>query len=152
MRIRDHPGSAAAILLTGVVVLHAMLGMGGGWLSSGTPLGKNVSALPVEGSRARVALQWCREHVTIIHDVYWAAACSVYAEQEQKRRTACLHAQGSAAASTDSPCEGALAPLDDSPDCTLPDARASTLNIARAAAEQQCLVEAAAAERSTPRR
>jgi hypothetical protein len=149
MRIRDHPGTAAAILLGGTLVLHAMLGIGGGWPSAAKPPGKAGSALPAEGSGARLALQWCREHVTIIHDVYWAAACTVQAEAEQARRAACLQAQGLAAASTSSPCETALAPLDDSPDCTLPDARASTLNSARAAAEQQCLVDATATERTS---
>ena len=107
MRIRDHPDTAAAFVLLAVAVLSA---------SWGPPAFRTpAQMLPPEGSSARLKLEWCRENVAIVHDVYWASACS--------RRAA----------------EGND---DDSPDCTLPDDRALPLNAARARAEQQCLDEA----------
>ena len=124
MQIRHHPATTAALLLGGMAVLHALLGgSGGAALMHRT---EQRSPLPAPGSHAAKTLEWCRSNVTIIHDVHWASACSLVAEEQRKGHTA-----GDEAA-------------DDSPDCTLPDQRALPLNMARAKAEQQCLEEAAA--------
>jgi hypothetical protein len=107
MRIQDHPGTAAAFLLAGMAALQGPL-----------PVAPNASAertLPLPGTSARMALEWCRENVSIIHDVHWATACATQGE-------------------------------DDSPDCTLPDDRASILNADRAQAEDQCLADAVAGD------
>ena len=121
MRIRGHGDTATAILLVGVVVLCAW------WIDR--PQRAALPAvvpqwLPAQGSVARERFEWCRENVAIVHDVYWASACKVLADQG-----------GSG-----------LELVDDSPDCTLPDDRARLLNEARARAEQQCLEEARVVE------
>ena len=121
MRIADHPEATAAILLVGLVALHGWLGGGLTWPRSAALVAPARQALPAPGSNARKTLEWCRENVTIIHDVYWASACASAGKA------------GEAA--------------DDSPDCTLPDDRARALNMARAKAEQQCLDEATGATR-----
>jgi hypothetical protein len=123
MQIRHHPAMTAAILLGGMAVLHALLGGSGGasLLGAREPL-----PLPSPASQAGKTLDWCRGNVSIIHDVYWASACSVVAEQQRQQLR-----------------EGGETP-DGSPDCTLPDDRARPLNLARAKAEQQCVEEAAA--------
>lgn len=123
MQIRHHPATTAALLLAGMAVLHALLG-GSGGASLLHPAAQRP--LPAPGSHAGKTLEWCRANVSIIHDVHWASACSLVAEEQRKGNPA-----------------GGEAP-DDSPDCTLPDQRARPLNMARAKAEQQCLEEAAA--------
>jgi hypothetical protein len=125
MRIRPDPGTAAATLLVGMFALQWLAGPGGRWPQSFTPPVNNSRALPLPGSSARAALEWCRENVTIIHDVHWATACSTHAEVQRAS-----HAEAA----------------DDSPECTLPADRASALNAARAQAEDQCLAEAVAAD------
>lgn len=145
MRTRDRSATAAAILLAGIAASHALLGGAGRW-PAGASLAPSVQQpLPPEGSSARKAFEWCQDNVTIVHDVYWASACVVVAEEQRRQRTACLEAQASLQGAAAGPeCEAAAAPPDDSPDCTLPDARALPLNKARAKAEQQCLDEATA--------
>jgi len=91
------------------------------WPQAPTPPATHSQALPLPGSSARAALEWCRENVSIIHDVHWATACAAHAETQRAS-----HAEAA----------------DDSPDCTLPAERAATLNAARAQAEDQCLAEA----------
>ena len=140
MRIRDHPETAAAILLVGLAALHALLDVAGGW-PEGVLLALPVPhRLPAVGSSARKDMDWCLQNVTMVHDVYWASACAVDAEQQRARRTACLARRPA----NERACDTGLEPPDDSSDCTLPDNRARDLNAARAKAEQQCLDEAAA--------
>jgi hypothetical protein len=140
MRIRDHPESTAAILLVGIAALHAMLGAAGGWPQGVLLAGPVLRPLPPVGSSARKDMDWCLQNVSIIHDVYWASACVVDAQQQYDRRVACLATHPG----KDRACDTGLGPPDDSSDCTLPDIRARDLNVARARAEQQCLDEAAA--------
>ena len=125
MRSPDHADTAAAILLMGLAVLHGLLGGGGAWPRGAALFAPAERQLPSLGSSARNTLEWCRVNVTIIHDVHWASACAVLAEEQR--------AQGNADA-------------DDSAECTLPDDRAGALNLARAQAEQQCLDDALAGE------
>lgn len=125
MHIPHRPEAAAAILLAGMALLHGVLGGSGGASLLRTA---EAPSLPAPGSRAGQTLEWCRSNVTIIHDVYWASACSVVAEEQRR-----LHPD-------------AAAP-DGSPDCTLPDERARLLNAARANAEEQCVQEAVAMAR-----
>jgi len=128
MRSRDRADTAAAILLMGLAVLHGLLNGGGAWRPDAPLLAPAERQLPSLGSSARNTLEWCRANVTIIHDVHWASACSVLAEEQRGQ---------------------AGAEPDDSPECTLPDDRAGPLNLARANAEQQCLDEALASEAPT---
>jgi hypothetical protein len=128
MQIRHHPATAAAILLGSMAVLHALLGGSGG----ASLLHPAERPLPSPATPAGKTLEWCRGNVSIIHDVYWASACSVVAEEQRK--------------ATPAPNE---AP-DGSPDCTLPDDRARSLNLARAKADQQCVEEAAAMAQRDP--
>ena len=140
MHIREHPAIAAAVLLAGLASAYSLIGAGNGWLQAMTARSDGSAAPPLAGGSARVALEWCRENVGMIHDVHWANACTTHAEQQSAVQAACLHGQTSAGSA--SPCATNLEAPDDSPDCTLPDALAGPLNLARARAEQACLVEA----------
>ena len=146
MRFRHHPHTPAAVLLAGIAALHALLGGGGGapWAAlqraSRPPA---AQALPAPGSSERKVFDECRHNVSIVHDVYWASACTVLADEHRQLRSACMAARGS----PDLVCPALLDAIDDSPECTLPDARAFALNAARTAAENRCH-EAAAAERN----
>lgn len=82
MHLRQHPGAAAALLLTGVAVLHGLLGTGDRWPEAPATARSVTAPLPPAGSRARTELQRCQEHVTIIHDVHWAAACNANEEDD----------------------------------------------------------------------
>lgn len=140
MRLQDHPETTAAMLLVGLAALHGLLGAAGGWPQGVLLAAPAPRPLPPVGSRARKDIDWCLENVSMIHDVYWASACAVDAQEQRARRIACLgpHAGDRRA------CETGLEAPDDSTDCTLPEHRARDLNTARAKAEQQCLDEAAA--------
>ncbi|GAB3657130.1 hypothetical protein [Ramlibacter alkalitolerans] len=140
MRIRDHPESTAALLLVGIAAFHAMFDAAGGWPQGALLARPVLRPLPPVGSSARKDMDWCLQNVAIIHDVYWASACVVAAQQQDARRVACLASHPG----KDHACETGLGPPDDSSDCTLPDQRAGELNVARAKAEQQCMDEAAA--------
>lgn len=143
MRIWHHPLTPAAILLAGIAALHALLGAGGRVPQA--PQGAQrvePAQLPAPGTSERKSLDWCRHNVAIIHDVYWASACTVVADEQRQRRAACSEARASpAGAPADLACPPALEPPDDSPECTLPNDRALLLNTARAHAEQQCFDE-----------
>jgi hypothetical protein len=75
MRIRLDATTTAAALLSGMALVNAVIG----GVESGFP----AAILPAQSVRARMpldeperlALENCRENVTIIHDVHWAAAC-----------------------------------------------------------------------------
>lgn len=150
MRTLDPSETTAAVLLAGIAAIHALLGATGHWPQGGGAAQQSAvqPPLPAPGSSARKAFEWCTDNVSIIHDVYWASACMVVADEQRRRRAACGASQSlSGLATADPECAAALAPPDDSPDCTLPDQRALSLNRARAKAEQQCLEEAGALRR-----
>ena len=148
MRILQHPHTPAAVLLGGIAALHAVIGGGGGVPGAparSPPATQAATAhtvqLPPAGSAARKNLDWCRHNVEIVHDVYWASACSVLADEQRSRGRDCLQAAHGATAQAR--CEAVLQAADGSPECTLPDDRAQLLNLARSRAEQQCFDEAA---------
>jgi hypothetical protein len=150
MRIRHHPHTPAAVLLAGIAALAALLGGGGGapWAAlQGASRAPVAPALPAPGSTERKAFDECRHNVSIVHDVYWASACTVLADEHRQLRSACMASRGSPQLL----CPPLLEPVDDSPECTLPDDRAASLNAARAQAEQECLDEATASPRITGR-
>jgi len=129
----QRPEIAAVLLLVGIAALQALLDAAAGWPQAvlrAAPA-PPARALPAAGSSERKAMEWCLQNVAMIHDVYWASACSVEAELQQARRVACQPH-----------CGAGFEPPDDSPDCTLPEHRARELNAARAKAEQQCMDEA----------
>ncbi len=144
MRIRDHTHAAAAILLVGVVALFARTVPWPGHESLAVAVHPPV---PPAGSNARVRFDGCLQNVGVIHDLYWASACSVVAAEKKRQRTMCLE---TAPSSRDTSRDTSRAPAcepdngddDDSPDCMLPEDRARRLNEARATAEQECLDEA----------
>ena len=147
MRMPHHPGTTAAILLLGVAAFGAWFAAAPRW-PAGAPLvpAPSTRTLSPLDSAARQAIQACQDHVTIIHDLYWASACAVVADEQRVKRQACVQpASLPPRAPADPECAPGLAPPDDSPDCTLPEARARVLNLARAEAEQQCEHEEAAA-------
>src|SRR4051794_31688836 len=112
MRIRQHTQAAAAILLVGVLVLFARLAE----RPAHAPLSASArSTLPPPGSTARASFDACLQNVGVIHDLYWASACSVVAAEKRRRGASDLQDE------------------DDSPDCMLPEDRARRLNEARAA-------------------
>lgn len=155
MRIRHHPHTPAAVLLAGIAAVHALLGGDAGAplraLSRAPAPVSDQRSLPAPGSTARKNLDWCRHNVAIVHDVYWASACSVLADEQHRRRAACAEAGASGAGSQpDVACHAAIELPDDSAECTLPNEHALVLNTARAHAEQQCFDEAASAQQSGP--
>ena len=116
MRIRHHPATAAAMLLAGVAALDGTPGSGGAPVAP-TVVAPVRQSLPAPGTQARSALEWCRENVATIHDLYWATACAAAAD---------------------------VGEAEDSTECTLPNERARPLNAARERAEQQCVDDALA--------
>jgi hypothetical protein len=144
MHIRPNATIAAAILLAAIAA-SVSTGVGQREIQPADETGALLAAL---GTSGRSALQQCRENVAIIQDVHWAAACMANAAEVNAKRAACLGEEPPQGATvTPGPCESALEPPDDSPECTLPDARAFALNAARTAGENRCLDEAAATER-----
>lgn len=119
MRMLLGDRTAAGLMLAGIAVLDAL--GGGSWRPPAPPT--VPLALPSAG---QLAVERCRDHVTIIHDVHWAAACMTLAEEQM--------------------AAGLFAPdaVDDSPECNLPPQRAESINAERAAAEDRCLAEAVA--------
>jgi hypothetical protein len=127
----------AVVLLAGVAVLFR-------------------AAVPVPGERAvtvmssgpqRLALERCEKHVLMVHDVRWAAACMVLAEQEEAQHAQCLADPaivGSPQLGKDY-CNRAFAEADGSAECTLPPERAAPLNAILQDEEDKCAVEARAA-------
>jgi hypothetical protein len=150
MHLRDHPGTAAAILLACIAAHYAAFDRARAWTGSATLLAPARHVLPAPGSSARRAFEWCRENVAIIHDEYWASACTVVAAEQRQRRLACGGARPGKAAPADPLCAPDAPAPDDSPDCTLPNERAKALNLARAKAEDNCLDDAVAAARHAP--
>ena len=141
----DRPLTAtptAALLLAGAVTIYAVIAVSSGGRNA--PGAKQLVVQAPLTVNGREVLGRCRHNVTIIHDVHWAAACDVNAQDLELKHAACQRA----AASGDAPPACAfLEPPDDSPECNLPPSRAYTLNNSRAAAENMCFDEAAAAER-----
>lgn len=123
MRTQVEPRIAAALLLAGTAAVHALNGALEGWPATRFDAAPQATPLPPPGSSARRTLDWCGEHVAMIHDLHWASACTAVAQEQRALQAG---------------------PVDDSPDCTLPEARAFALNRARDEAERQCLADAAA--------
>lgn len=73
MRMHLRPTTQAALLLVGLAMLNAVTTRRP---AQDTPVVAQthgpVALLATDG---RMALRRCREHVAIIHDVHWAAAC-----------------------------------------------------------------------------
>lgn len=134
MHIRPNATIAAAILLAAIAASVAT-STGKREVQPADEAGRLLAAL---GASGRSALQQCRESVAIIQDVHWAAACMAIAAEVNAKRAECLRKEA---------CKPTLEPPDDSPECTLPEARAFALNAARTAGENRCLDEAAAADR-----
>ena len=133
---------AAALALAGAVVIGALIAASYG--SRDAPAARRAADPAQLGANGREVLGRCSHSVMIIHDVHWAAACDVTARELELKHAACRRAADSGEAP---PACAFMEPPDDSTDCSLPPGRAYTLNNARAAAENQCFDEAAAAER-----
>lgn len=101
-----------------VVVLLLLAGLAW-WAARPAPVTRVASqSLP---PATRQALAECAESAMLLHDVRWAAACMLLAQQDETR--------------------------DGSTDCELPDAHAARLNELFHRAEQRCLAEAGARRR-----
>ena len=142
MHIRLNATHPTALMLAGVAVLVVVL-----LASRGRPVPAESppTAGPL-GTQGLLALERCRHNVTIIHDVHWAAACESNAREVQARLAQCHGEVASGGGGHPASCQ-AMEPPDDLPDCTLPPNRAFALNNARSLAENQCLDEAAFAQR-----
>jgi hypothetical protein len=145
MRIRARSEVTAVFLLVGVLALFARSSEAPGHAPHPDMA---HPALPPAGSAARARFDACRQNVATIHDLYWASACTVFAEERRQHRLHCEEAARAAPRSRPAPgCEPEIEDDDDSPDCMLPEDRARRLNEARTAAEQECLDDATAATR-----
>src|SRR6185295_13298760 len=101
---------------------------------------------PMPSGPQRLALERCEEHVLMVHDVRWAAACVALAEQIEARHAQCLADPaivGNPQFGKDY-CNRTLAEADGSAECTLPPARAALLNAILREDEEKCAVEARA--------
>jgi hypothetical protein len=146
MRLTLNATAAAALLLAAIPAHNALFGARSVWPVS-PPSQPAKPAAPL-GRIGRMALERCVEHVEIIHDVHWAAACMLNAKEEQARQAACLRAQLTApAGSVPDACVATVEPPDDSAECTLPPARAAMLEAGRQAAQGRCRTEAFELER-----
>jgi hypothetical protein len=150
MHLRDHPGTAAAILLACTAAHYAALDQARNWSRAAALPASMGPVLPAPGTHARSSFEWCRENVANIHDEYWASACAVVAAEQRQRRLACTAPPAGNSTPADPVCAPDAPAPDDSPDCTLPDERAKPLNLARAQAEDNCLAEALAGARRAP--
>lgn len=91
----------------------------------------------------RSELEHCTQGALLFHDVRWAAACMVLAEQHKRKHAACVSnpsitgnqqlGQGY--------CDATFEELDGSPDCDLPNAHAANLYALLQEAERKCMVE-----------
>ncbi|MBK6005603.1 hypothetical protein JJB11_05815 [Ramlibacter ginsenosidimutans] len=144
MHLRDHPGTAAAILLACIAAHYAALDHARTWWRAAALPAPVRHVLPAPGTSARRAFDWCRENAANIHDEYWASACAVVAAEQRQRRLACTAPPAGSSRPADPVCAADAPAPDDSPDCTLPDERAKPLNLARDEAEDNCLSEALA--------
>ena len=134
--------------LMGAVVAAALL-FGAGLVShyfvDWRPLAAEPAPQPVSPAQ-RAALAQCTEAALLFHDVRWAAACMVLAEQDDAKREACLDDPAISA----NPqlgkdyCNRTFAQRDGSADCDLPEARAASLDALLKDAEQKCQAEARA--------
>lgn len=133
--------------LIGGILAAALLG--GAGLVSRFPVDRPVTAEPAPepvSAAQRLAQQQCAEAAFLSHDVRWAAACMVLAEQDEWKHAACLDDPAIAA----NPqlgkdyCDRTFALRDGSTDCDLPDARAASLNASLSDAEEKCRAEASA--------
>lgn len=150
MYLRDHPGTAAAILLACIAAHYAAFDHARTWSHAAALPAPVRHVLPAPGTSARRAFEWCRENVANIHDEYWASACAVVAAEQRQRRLACPMASARTARPADPVCAPDAPAPDDSPDCTLPNERAKPLNLARAKAEDNCLADALAGVAHAP--
>ena len=94
-------------------------------------------------------LEQCVAAAGLIHDISWASACMLVAEEAEVRHADCLKdslVMGSPQLGKEH-CDKTYGPSDDSPECTLPPARAATLNAQLKGAEDSCLEEARAKSR-----
>ena len=127
----------AGMLLAGVAVLHR----------AAAPVPVERAVTPIPSGPQRLALEGCEKHVLMVHDVRWAAACMVLAEQEEARHARCLADPaivGNPQLGKDY-CNRAFAEVDGSAECTLPPERAAPLNAILQDEEEKCAVEARAA-------
>jgi hypothetical protein len=106
-----------------------------------------LSQLPVEEAGSRVGapeLEQCGEAAVLLHDVSWASACMLVAQEADARHAECLRdpliMNNSQLGKAH--CDKHHGPQDDSPECTLPLARAAVLNASLKDAEDKCLAEA----------
>jgi hypothetical protein len=102
MAISPRGSAATALALLLAAVLAALLADGPAPRTSSVPDPMALAPGAVQG------VMPCLYHVTIIHDVHWAAACTTNE------------------------------PPDNGPDCTLPPMRAAVLNAAQREAEASC--------------
>ncbi len=139
--------TAARNWLIGAILAAALLA--GAGLVSHLLVDRTVTAEPAPepvGAAQRLAQQQCAEAAFLFHDVRWAAACMVLAEQDEWKHAACLNDPAIAA----NPqlgkdyCDKTFALRDGSPECDLPDARAASLHALLRDAEEKCRAEALA--------
>jgi hypothetical protein len=130
-------------LSTAISTVALLAGAGAAlYFTSTRPLPGPAAPDAATGS-VRAAIEQCAEAAQIVHDVRWAAACMVLAEQDRARHAACLENPdiiGNPKLSK-AYCDRTFAQSDGSADCTLPDERAASLLALLTAAEQRCAVE-----------
>lgn len=106
------------------------------------PAAPDVPA-PRSAAQKNSELEHCTQGALLFHDVRWAAACMVLAEQHKRKHAACV---GNPSITGNQQlgqayCDATFNELDGSPDCDLPNAHAANLYALLQEAERKCMVE-----------
>ncbi|HSV47178.1 MAG TPA: hypothetical protein VLJ58_15420 [Ramlibacter sp.] len=118
-----------------------------GWAGlSLVPAALRAPAQVLTSADSRRALAHCTEGAMLFHDVRWAAACMVVAEQDVARHAACLEDPAIMADPKrgQDHCDRTFGMSDDSPECTLPPGQAAHVNALLRDEEKRCAAEARA--------
>jgi hypothetical protein len=131
-----HPRAAAVGIVAMVLAAAAFS------LHRAQPAAPEVLDVPAAAQK-RSELEHCTQGALLFHDVRWAAACMVLAEQHKRKHAACV---GNPSITGNQQlgqayCDATFEELDGSPDCDLPNAHAANLYALLQEAERKCMVE-----------
>jgi hypothetical protein len=98
---------------------------------------------PRSQAQKRSELEHCAQGALLFHDVRWAAACMVLADEDMRKHASCLSNASIVGHPQLGPgyCDATFGQTDGSPDCDLPNAQAANLYALLQEAERKCMAE-----------